>query len=652
MALWLMAILLTVTGCDPKELINKKVPEPLKDVMADGKGASKKGKSGLSESLDKVSIAIVTPKRNSVHPMAKDIEFEAKVTIPKIKGAPKATVVWTLYRGAVKKGVQIGRGEFIKKKLDAGKYRVSATLLVKDRKKVKTSTFRVANTTEGRITDHDGGPFPGTELVITEIDKTAPLFTAKSDKDGRFSIEVPEEGYYKLMPKKEGFSFQPFSRVVKFTDPPIQQNFKAVKGQITSIKFTEDPEGETSLDAVCPLQQSYVTFSVKSDVKPKSVTVYLVRVQEGKEQSIQMDDVSDNPSLKQEVSPEDTVLKLQVPSVMAVGPNETTYRLRLTVQDEKGRQFSAEASEPLAYNIMKCFRLTLANGVSQQGNDELEDAIKSYKLMETLNKKVNDPTPFITFMEQSTFNRGLAFLALAMKEKPDSIERDSMLKRAKDDFDRVLENDKSDLDAKLFLGLTFQLAGRQDYAGRYYKTIIEQEPRYPGVRELRALARLKYWEIQQKQIKKAFRAAEKEGMRELLGRLAQVTMLTTSEKEVLKRGSSSIIERVNVLLKIIKREQKSMERGLLSVVDDLTEAIAGDPDNQSLRKSRREALEMVYDLQESEVDVATFRDNLRKLLKKESIHDHMDHPALKAPLADIPRRETKAVLDLKKSIRK
>ena len=652
MATGLMAILLIVNGCDPQDVIKQKVPEPLKEAMSDGKDAPRSGEGGSGESQEKVSIEIVTPKRNSVYPAGEKISFEAKTTIPEAKDVKKATVVWMLYRDTAKKGVQIGRGDLIKKTLEAGKYRVSATLLIRDRKTVKTSTFRVANTVAGKITADDGVPLAGTKVVISEMGGDEPKHTARSGKDGTFSVEIPEEGYYRLMPKKEGYSFLPYSRIVKYTNPPVRQSFKGTKAQITDITFTEDAEGEASLDSVCPLQQSYLSFAVKSDVKPKSVRVYLVSVEDGKERIIQMDDASETESLKQKLDPNGTVLKLQVPSMMAMGPTETSYRLRLTVVDEKGRQFSEEAPESFAYNIVKCFRRALADGVAQQNKGEYEHAVRSYKLMETLNKKVHDPTPFVTFMDQSVFNRGLAFLALAMKEKKDSIEQQSMLKRAKDDFDRVLEEDKSDLDAKLFLGVTFQLAGAYRRAEKYYDSVIQQEPRYPGVRELRAQVKLKLVEADLKQMRKAFRVASEEGMRELLGRLMQAGKLKPQERAVLKRGSSNLIERVNVLLKIIKRHQEETERMLLSVVDDYTEGIEANPNDESLRASRREALKIVYDLQESEVDVATFRDNLRKLLKKESVPDHMDHPALQVPVSKIPSRDAKAVANLDKFIRK
>ena len=129
-----MGLLLILNGCDPKELVKQKVPEPLKQALSSGNDAKTKEKSGKVDPLGRASFAVLSPKRNSVHPVALEVLFEAKVKMPDPKAASKTTVVWTLYRGAIKKGVQLGRGEAVRKKLGPGQYRVSATLLYKNKK--------------------------------------------------------------------------------------------------------------------------------------------------------------------------------------------------------------------------------------------------------------------------------------------------------------------------------------------------------------------------------------------------------------------------------------------------------------------------------------------------------------------------------------
>ncbi len=651
--LWLIGLLLILTGCDPKKMIEQKVPETLKDVMSSEKGGAKNGKGEQKDLADRIEITIVAPKRNSVHPVTTEMVFEAKVKVPATAGKKKPNVTWTLYRGAaIKKGIQIGRGQRISKKLDTGQYKVSATLRFNNREKVSTTSFRVSSTIEGRLTDSSGADLPGTELLLSKIDEDKPLHKGRSGKDGQFSIEIPEKGFFKLVPKKNGYSFFPYRRIVKFIDPPVAQNFKGTKAQIANIKITEDPNGEKAIESVCPLQQGYVSFAVESDAKPVSVEAQLVGVKEGKEQIIQMEDASEDPSVKRKIHPEGTVLRLQIPSTLTAGSTGTKYRLRLTIQDEKNNQFSAEASEALDYDILKCFRRALAEGVEFQKKGNLEAAIKSYRLMQNMNKKVDDPSQFKTFMEQSTFNRGLAFLTMAMAKPKNDADRETLLFRAASDFDNTLGRNESDLDARLFMGLTFQLAGADRRALGQYDKILHQEPRYPGVRELRALARLKLVEKDLKQIKNDFERYGKEDVRELFSRLEQQGRLRRGDTAVLKSGSSKAADRVNVLLKAINRLQKELEQKLLAVVDDYTEAIKSQPEDKNLRLSRRETLKAVYDLQDAEVDLAKFRANVLKLLRNEPAPPDLDHPALKISVSNISRRDAEKIADPGKYVRK
>ncbi len=646
----LVGVLLILTGCDPKEMIEQKVPEPLTEAMSSGKGGADKGKGEQKDQADRIEITIVAPKRNSVYPATKEVVFEAKVEVPAAK-KKKPEVTWKLYRGtAIKKGFQIGRGTRVLKKLEAGQYKVSAALSYKNRERIKTTGFRVATTVEGTVTGSDGAALPDAQLVLSKIDEDAPLHEARSGRDGKFSVEIPAEGSFKLIPKKEGYSFLPYRRIVKFTEPPVVRNFKGTKGSVTDIKITRDPNGEKPIESVCPLQQSYVSFAIKSDAKPVSVETRLVGVKDGKERFITMEAVSEDPAGKQKIHPEGTVLKLQIPAIMATGTSGTKYRLRLTVQDEKNNRFSAEAPVSLDYDILKCFQRALADGVESQNKGDLEAAVKSYKLLHKLNQKVDDPSQFRTFMELSTFDRGLAYLSMAMAK--DVNDRETLLALAFSDFEAALGANESDLDARLFMGLTLQLTGRNREAEEQYYKIIHQQPALAGVRELRALARLKLAEDRLGQVKNDLKRFGTDDIRELFVRLQRLGLLNHRDTAVLKGGAAKTADRVNVLLKAIDRLQKRLAQDLLAVVDDFTEAIKLRPEDKSLRKSRRETLNMVHDLQDNEVDHAKFRGNFRKLLGRESAPDHLDHPALRVNISKISRRDTGKILDPAKYVRK
>ena len=347
--------------------------------------------------------------------------------------------------------------------------------------------------------------------MVSDIEERESLLEAVSGKDGKFSVEVPADGYYRLQPKREGYSFIPYERIVAFTEPPVQQNFKAAKGIITDIKFNAAPNSEESIESVCPLQQGYVSFVVKSETKPAVAEAFLVTVEDGKERRIMLEDASEVPSHERKIRPEGTVLKVQVPTAITKSrENQATYRLRLIVRDEKDHSISAEAPEPIDYNIMGCFRKTLARGIARHQEGKYEDAIKSYRLMQKLSQKVNDPSQFRSFVEQSTFNKGLAYLAMAMQKPAKSLDRENMLGRALGDFSTTLARNKSDLDAMLFQGLSFQLAGAYSRALPYYNKVIKQEPRYPGVRELRAQTRLKIVEEKLKGAKRDLQRLSKD----------------------------------------------------------------------------------------------------------------------------------------------
>ncbi|MFH1114233.1 MAG: hypothetical protein V1792_09955 [Pseudomonadota bacterium] len=646
----LVGVLLILTGCDPKKMIQQKVPDTVTKAMSSAKEGGEKGKGEQKDQAARIEITIVAPKRNSVYPANKEIEFEAKVEAPDDMGK-KPEVTWKLYRGAaIKKGFQIGRGNRITKKVDAGQYKVSASLSFKNIEKIKTTAFRVANTIEGRITGPDDEALPDAQLVLSNIDDDKPLHQARSGRDGVFSVEVPADGFFKVIPKKEGYNFYPYRGIVKFTDPPVPVNFKGTKAQITDVKITEDSKGKEPLESVCPLQQGYVSFSVKSGLKPVSVETSLVGVKDGKEQFITMEDASDDPTVKAKIHPEGTVLKLQIPSTMAAGATGTNYRLRVTVQDEKRNQFSAEAPASLGYDILKCFRQALADGVEFQNRGKLEAAAKSYKLLHKLSKKVDDPSQFKTFIDQSTFNRGLAYLAMA--EDKDKNDRETFLALAFSDFEATLRNNESDLDARLFMGLTLQLAGRNTHAEAQYDKVIHQEPHFTGVRELRALARLKQVEEDLKEIMDDVKRFGSDDIRELFTRLERRGLLKRSDTAVLKSGSAKTADRVNVLLKAVDRLQKQLAQKLQEAVDDFTEAVKSRPDDKNLRQSRRETLKIVHDLQENEADHAEFRGNVRKLLQREAAQSDLGHPALKVGISNIPRRDTAKIIDPGKYVRK
>ncbi|MBM3303245.1 MAG: hypothetical protein FJY85_25285, partial [Deltaproteobacteria bacterium] len=250
---WLLVSLLVVTGCDPKEMIEKKVPEPLKGFMAPEKGGRRGAGDAMEGALQPSALEVDSPKANSVLSVANDVTFRAKIDIPPAKDDIKPQIVWTLFSDKGQKGVQIGRGETLNKKLDPGRYRIQAALFYKDAKIEKEVAFRVACMTEGKVAAPDGTGVPGVSLVVAEIGYTKPLFQAQSDRGGKFSIELPQDASVELTPGKQGYSFYPSRRVVKFVFPVVLQEFAATKAEVKDIALAEHSSSKESVDSVCPL---------------------------------------------------------------------------------------------------------------------------------------------------------------------------------------------------------------------------------------------------------------------------------------------------------------------------------------------------------------------------------------------------------------
>jgi len=616
--------------------MEKKVPKPLKQVLSSGETGTGKGAGSAAPVVNlNAMVDIVSPKVNEVFGVGDEVAFRASVKLPQggvaqdahDKAKEKYDLVWTLFKDDAKQGLQVGRGNSAKKKLDAGSYRVELNLIVGNRKAVKNVLFRVVHRVVGRVMDATGAGQAGVDLVLTDLEGSKKISQAKTDNKGDFFIETPPSGSYSLRPKMAGCSFYPYNRIVKFVQPPALQEFRAIKGEIIDVKLTGDAQSDENIEFVCPLQQAYLKFLVKSEAKPTGIESSLITIEKDQEKPIPLDDVSDQVATKREFGPEGTLIKVQVPAVMASGPSETTYRLRVTVVDAEKNSFSAEAPVAMKYNVMRCFKTTLDEAVSLQGKGQFEQAIKTYRVMEKFREKVDNPAPFAKFMEKSTFNRGLAAIQMLLLKPPDERHELVLLNHALTDFAAASAANKADTNAVLFTGLANHLLENYKLAVSSYNKVLNSDPKMAAARELRALANLK---IVERQIRAARHAIEK---------------LEPTAKEV--GGLAGKLVATSDALK-----KNTVMPEFMEAVDDFTEAIQANPEEQNLRKSRKAILKMAYDLNKSEANVVDVREYLRKNVGKKLQAKEMGIPLLAMETSTIPVRDMALGIDSAKFVRK
>ena len=319
----------------------------------------------------------------------------------------KPELVWTLFPEKTPAGVPLGNGNSVRKQLDPGRYRVELALVQEGRKVAKNVNFRVVISMSGKVTAADGSGLPGTDIDLTDLEGNNVVSTTQSGRDGAFTVEFPSENQFRIVPRKKGFSFSPVSQVVKFSREPVQIVFKGVEGEISDIRLTESEKTDENVRNICPQQEAWLKLSIKFDNKIARVEPFLVQQEKDKERLILLDDLTDSADAAKEHDPNaPTVLKVRIPPGSTLGVPTGLYRLRVKVYDGTGNSFSGEASAPIKMDMTQCFSDKLAEAVSAQEKGNLQEAIKTYSVLEDFGKIVEDPRQFSKDMQKAMFNRG------------------------------------------------------------------------------------------------------------------------------------------------------------------------------------------------------------------------------------------------------
>jgi len=552
----LLGSLLLLTGCDPEEIVHKKVPDPLKEVLTLGQAPGKGTGPGKMVLADP-DVMIVAPKANAVFGIGKEVQFEANVKGFDPEAPSPIEITWTLID---EKGRPLKIGNRLKerRKLDLGKYKIQLTAAQKEHKIVKSLSFRVALTMDGKVTLAGDGGLPETQVSLSELEGSVPISTVQTRKDGRYTIEFPNDGTFRIVPHKEGFSFTPLSATVRFSRELKGLDFTAVKGEVRDVKLTASADSDEPLDSICPLQEAFVKFSVASEEKPVRAEASLIHSEQSKERTIPLDEIRGDPRAPKELNPEAPLLKVQIPLGLVASVTEGLYRLRVSVFDEKRHSISADASYLMKLDIPSCLWQTMERAASEQEKGRTEEAVKGYNLIQKLYERAADHAPFGPYMGRCVFDRGLAFIAMALAKRTDkdiklsfslhSAGPDSedgtelnLLGKALSDFNAAVKANPNDLEALLMRGLTKQLAGKYEAALDDYSSVLAMDPRRMDARSLRAQTYLKT--LEEKNILKAV-----DDFTEALSHAADKQCLRDGRRETLK-----------LAVKIAQEEQKKKE---------------------------------------------------------------------------------------------
>jgi hypothetical protein len=530
-------VVLTLAACDPVSLIRAKVPEPIQDFLQfTPQAKTAPGPAGVPEGP---KMDIVQPVSNSVHPSGQDVLFQAAVSVPPGQSAQPLELDWTLFKDKEPRPIPVGKGHSVKKALEAGNYRVELSVNYQGQRMAKAVPFRVIYAVTGKVVTPDGKGLPGTEMSLSDLAGKNVISRAQSDRDGGFTLEIPAEGHYLVMPQKEGFGFNPFHRLLRYEQGPHGVQFVGVKGEIKDVTLTASQTSDQILADLCPLQEGWVKFTVQGEIKPTRVEAFLVHIVENEERSIAFDEVKapgPGDSLASTGTPE--WLHVRVPAELRGGAKEVKYHLALTVRDEHGNLISTQGSGEISVNLANCFARRLTESVALHEKGDLSGAINSYDSMEDMYRKLMDPTPFVSVVEKIHFNRGIARLNQALSSPRESRNFRETLGKALSDFNSVLKTRRKDAQALLMRGVVKGLIDDRDSAKEDFTSVLALEPGKPLVLELRA--------------------------RELLA--------------------------------------TKVKKNLIPALDDLTEAIALDPANEELRKTRRETLKLIVQTQDEKED--------------------------------------------------
>lgn len=404
-----------VTGCNPEELVKKKVPEPIQKMLT-LPSLEKFGSRG--QQREQIVLEIQKPNNNAILNPKKPVKFVAKVGLPKGMPVPNQNISWELFEDGKSRPKRLGTGIEASKRLDPGSYRIKLTMNLPEPLKVnKTASiqFKVAYTYDGSVV-HGGSGVQGVELTLIGLQDDKQLSQTKTDREGNYRIAIPETGKYKLSPKKAGYSFSPVYKIVEYSGKPDQEPFGAAKAEIHDIRISQASDSDEPLTTFCPEQEFYLKLKLQSENEITSLRAELIPQNRPDAKPTVIGEVlnaSEVPNGNNPSAPQFMAVKW--PEVKGIQTKPEKHLLILTATDAAGNTFSASAQDMVLVDISGCIARAFSHAVSLHEKDNMEAALKAYI---SLDKQINfasNKAPFKKLRGKRAFDMGLVNLHLALK---------------------------------------------------------------------------------------------------------------------------------------------------------------------------------------------------------------------------------------------
>jgi tetratricopeptide (TPR) repeat protein len=520
-----------VIGCNPEELIKQKVPEPIQKML---KLPSLEKFGSKAQQREQIALRIQKPNNNDILNPKKPVKFVAKVELPKGMPVPKQNIAWVLFKKGSKRPKRLGTGLQASTNLDPGSYQVKVTMNLPEPlnvNKTDSAQFDVAFTVDGRVV-HSGLGIQGVELTLTEIQGDKEVSRAKTGKDGKFRIAIPEKGKFKLSAKKAGYSFSPLYKIVQYGGKSDSMPFRAAKAEIRDIRLFPDKDSKETVKIFCPQKEFYLKLKLESETEITSMRAELIPKKRLDAKPTVIGEVlnaSEVPNVNDPSAPQ--FMRVKWPEIKDITIQPENYLLVVIASDANGNAFSVSSPDLVSVDITACIEKVFSHAVSLHQKGELEVALQAYNTLAKDIRFASNKAPFKKLIAKRAFNMGLVNLHLALKlmdEGKGDGKADRYLSRAVVSFTDAFTANRNDAESIYLRAVSHYLKKNDQNALNDCAQAIQLAPR----------------------MAKAY---------ELQGRL----YLNSGRK-----------------------------KQLLDAVDDFTTALTIDPDNASLRKTRSATLKL------------------------------------------------------------